>query len=80
MDVIHHSEIETQHAMNHIQVLLKLTKGSEYFLSQFDECVKAMMKIPPGEIMGWIHIADQSDKALATKGIEAWKYYQYNSC
>ena len=25
-----------------------------------------------------IHIADQSDKAPATKGIEAWKYYRYN--
>ena len=25
-----------------------------------------------------LHIADQSDKAPATKGIEAWKCYQYN--
>ncbi len=57
MDVMHHSETDTQHAMNHIQVLLKLTGGSEYFCSHFDECVKTMMKIPPGEIMGLVHIA-----------------------
>ena len=31
-----------------------------------------------GEIMRRVHIADQSDKAPATKGIEAWKYYRYN--
>ena len=37
-----------------------------------------MNSIPPGEIMCRVHIADQSDKAPATKGIEAWKYYPYN--
>jgi hypothetical protein len=57
MDVMHHSETGTQHAMNHIQVLLKLTGGSEYFCPHFDECVKTMMKISPGEIMGRVHIA-----------------------
>ena len=42
----------------------------------------AMMIIPPGEIMGQVHchIADQSDKAQATKGTDhdAGKYYQCN--
>ena len=37
-----------------------------------------MKSMPPGEIMCRVDIADQSDKAPATKGIEAWKYYQYN--
>ena len=37
-----------------------------------------MKIIPIGEIMGLAHIADLSDKAPATKGIEAWKYYRYN--
>jgi len=32
-----------------------------------------MKSIPPGEIMGHIHIADRSDKAPATKGSDAWK-------
>jgi hypothetical protein len=80
MDVIHHSNNDTQHAMKDIQVLLQSTGESECFCSHFDECVKAMMKIPPGEIMGRVHIADQSDKAPAMKGIEALKYYQYNPC
>ena len=34
-----------------------------------------------GEIMGRVHIADQSDKAPVTKGIEefeAWTYYRFN--
>ena len=35
-----------------------------------------MNSIPPGEIMCRVHIADQSDKAPATKGIEAWKYFR----
>ncbi len=34
------------------------------------------MTIPPDEIMGQVHFANQSDKALATKGIDAWKYYR----
>ena len=62
--------------MNHIKVLLKPTERSEYILSQDDECVTAMNSIPPGEIMCRVHIADRSDKAPATKGIEAWKYFQ----
>jgi hypothetical protein len=28
--------------------------------------------MPPGEIMGRVHIADRSDKASSTKGIDAW--------
>ncbi len=71
MDVIHHSKNDTQHAMKDIHVLLLLTGESEYFCSHLDECVKAMMKIPPGEIMGRVHMADRSDKAPAMKGIEA---------
>ena len=39
-----------------------------------------MNSIPPGEIMCRVHIADQSDKAPATKGIDAWKYYWCNHC
>ena len=38
----------------------------------------AMKGTPLGEIMCRVHIADQSDKAPATKGIEAGKYYRYN--
>jgi hypothetical protein len=45
------------------------------FMSQNDECVIAKMTIPPGEIMGLVHIADQSDIAQAIKGIDAWNYY-----
>ena len=62
-----------------LKVLLKLTRTgrSEYILSQDDECVTAMNSIPPGEIMCQVHLADQSDKAPATKGIEPWKYYRY---
>jgi hypothetical protein len=37
-----------------------------------------MNSIPPGEIMGRVHIADQSDKAPATKGIDAWIFQGYN--
>ena len=37
-----------------------------------------MKSTPLGEIMCRVHIADQSDKAPATKGIDAWKYYRYN--
>ena len=66
--------------MNHVKVLLKPTGRSEYFLSQDDECVTAMNSIPPGEVMGRVHIADRSDKAPGAKGIEAWKYYQHHSC
>jgi hypothetical protein len=66
-DVIHHSEIGTQHAMTevmiHIQVLLNLTGTSEHFCPQYNECVTAMMTIPPGEIMCLLQIADLSDKA-----------------
>jgi hypothetical protein len=43
------------------------------------QCATAMMMIPPGEIMLLLHIADLSDKAPTTKGIEAWKYYRYSS-
>ncbi len=75
MDVIHHSEIGTQHTMievmNHIKVLLKSTGRSEHSCSHYNDCVTAMMTISPGEIMCRVHIADQSDKASATKGIQA---------
>ncbi len=38
-----------------------------------------MNSVPPGEIMGQVHIADQSDKkAPETKGIDAWKGYPAN--
>ena len=77
-----HSEIGTPHTMievmNHIKVLLTSTGRSEYFLSQDDECVTAMNSILPGEIMGLVHIADRSDKASATKEIDAWKAYPAN--
>jgi hypothetical protein len=75
MDVEFHSEIGTPHTM--IQVLLKSTGRSEYFLFQDDECLTAMNShgILPGEIMGRVHIADRSDKAQATKGIDAWEGY-----
>ena len=79
MDTMYHSEIGTPHTMievmNHIKVLLKPTGRSEYILFQDDECVTAMNSIPPGKIMCRVHIADQSDKAPAMKGIEAWKYF-----
>ena len=82
MDVIYHSEIGTPHTMievmNHIKVQLKPTGGSENFCSQNNECVTAMKGTPLGGVMCRVHIADQSDKAPATKGIEAWKYYRYN--
>ena len=64
--------------MNHIKVLLKSTGRSEYFLFQDDECVTAMNSIPPGEVMGRVHIADRSDKAPATKGIDAWIFQGNN--
>jgi hypothetical protein len=77
---MYHSEIGTPHTMievmNHIKVLLKPTGRSEYILFQDDECVTAMNSIPPGEIMCREHIADQSDNAPATKGIEARKYFR----
>ena len=82
MDIIYHSEIGTPHTMievfNHIKVMLKYAGRSEYILSKDNECVAVMNSIPPGESMCRVHIADQSDKAPATKGIEAWKYYRYN--
>ena len=83
MDVKIHSEIGTPHTMievmNHIKVLLKSTGRSEYFLFQDDEYVTAMKSIPPGVIiMGRVHIADRSDKAPATKGIDAWKCHPAN--
>ena len=82
MDIIYHSEIGTPdnmiEVMNHIKVQLKPTGRPEHTGSQDDECVTAMNSIPPGVIMCRVHIADQSDKAPATKGIEAWKYYRYN--
>ena len=37
--------------MNYIKVLLKLTGRSDYFCSQYDECVTAMKSIPPAEIV-----------------------------
>ena len=64
--------------MNHIKVQLNPTGRPEYSSSQDDECVTAMKSIRPGEIMCRVHIADQSEKAPAAKGIEAWKYYRYN--
>ncbi len=82
MDVKFHSEIGNPHimieVMNHIKVLLKSTGRSEYFRFQDYECVMAMNSIPPGEIMGRDHIADRSDKAPATKGIDTWKDYPAN--
>ena len=45
--------------------------------SQYNECVTAMKGTPLGEIMCRVHIANQSDKAPATMGIEAWRYYRY---
>lgn len=36
------------------------------------------MTIPHGEIMGQVHIPGQSDKAHATNGVHAGKYYQCN--
>ena len=38
-----------------------------------------MMTIPPGEIMGQVHIADRSDEAHAMKGADAWKCYRCNN-
>jgi hypothetical protein len=64
--------------MNHSKVLLKLTGRSEYNLSQHDECVTAIKSTPCGEIMGRVHIADRSDKAPATMGIETCEYYLDN--
>ena len=75
MDIINHSEIGTPHTMievmNHIKVQLKPTGGSEYSCSQYNVCVTAMKGTPLGGIMCRVHIADQSDQAPATKGIEA---------
>jgi hypothetical protein len=80
IDVIYHSKFGNQHTMievmNHIKVLLKSTGGSEYSCSQYNKCVTTLMTILPGEIMCRV-LADRSDKAPATTGIEAWKYYQY---
>ncbi len=62
MDVIHHSEIGTKHAMtevtNHIQVLLNLTGRSEHFCPGYNECVMDMKAE-----MGSIH------KAMIRSGI-----------
>ncbi len=58
--------------------MLKSTGRSEYFPFQDEECVTAMNSIPPGEIKGPVHIADGSDKATATKGIDAWIFQGYN--
>ncbi len=78
MDVIRHSKIGTQHTMieviNSIKVLLKLTRRSDYFM-QYEECVTAMKSICTGEIMALVHIADQSDKAPVTEGLDSWKFY-----
>ncbi len=80
MDVKFHSEIGPPHTMievmNHIKVLLKSTGRQEYFLFQDDECVTAMNSIPPGEVMGQVH--NCSDKAPATKGIDAWIFQGNN--
>jgi hypothetical protein len=77
MEVKFHSEFGTPHTMievmNHIKALLKSKEDQNSFLFQDDECVTALKSIPPGEIMGWVHIADRSHKAPATKGIDAWK-------
>jgi hypothetical protein len=64
--------------MTYIKVLLKSTGRSKYILFQDDVCVAAMNSIPPGEIMGRVHNADRSDKAPATKGIDAWIFQGYN--
>jgi hypothetical protein len=81
MDIKFHSEIVTPHTMievmNHIELLLISTGRSQFFF-QDDKCVTAMNSIPPGEIMGRVHIADRSDKPPATKGIDAWKGYPAN--
>ena len=77
INIIFHSEIGTQHTiievMNHTKVQLKPTGRSEYSCSQYNECVTAMKGTPLGEIMCRVHIADQSDKAPATEGIDAWR-------
>jgi hypothetical protein len=52
---------------------MKSTEISDYFHSQDDGCATGMKSTPLGEIMGRVHIADQSYKPPATKGIEAWK-------
>ncbi len=56
-----------------VRPLLKSIGKLEYpnFISQDDECVTAMMTIPPCEIMGQVHIADRSDNAQANKEINA---------
>ncbi len=53
-------------------------KMRTFLLLIYNECVTAMIKVSPGEIICLVHIADQFDKAPVTKGIDAWKYYQYN--
>jgi hypothetical protein len=82
MDVKYQSEISTPHTVieitNQLKVLIKSTGRSNYFISQDDEYMTAMKRTPPGEIMGTIYFADQSDTAPATKGIDAWKYYLDN--
>ena len=81
-DFIYHSEIgipqTMMQVMNHIKVQLKSTGRSEYSCSRCNECVTAIKGTSLGEIMCRVHIADQSDKAPSTKGIEAWKYSRYN--
>ncbi len=52
--------------MNHIKVLLESTGIPEHSFSQDDDCV-FMEILPTGEIMYWVHIPDQSDKAPATR-------------
>ena len=56
-----------------MMMLLKSSGRSDYSCSQDDVCVTAMKSTTPGEIMCRNHIADLSDKAPATKGIEALK-------
>ena len=46
----------------------KHTGKSDYFLSNNNGHVIAMMTRPRGEVMSRIHSADRSDKAQATKG------------
>ena len=64
--------------MTRIKVMLKSTERTDYFPSQYNECVTAMKSIPASGIMGLVHIADRSYKASATKEIETWKCYQDN--
>ena len=77
-----HIKVVLGKRLQSVLALLKSIGRLDYpnFTSQDDECVTAMMTIPPGESMGQVHIADQSDKAHEMKGTDhdAGKYYLCN--